>query len=746
MINLSDFKFTVNEYKLLGYNLNFVPTPETINKNELLHDIKRFNRRIKLRSHFGTLPKEGLYFKSNSTWEPTNIHHTVKTFTEDFSRKIKNSLEMEKSEGRTNRKNLNKMETRALENLKNRDDIVITKADKGGAVVINSVKEYIKEADRQLGDKNFYKKMSHNPTSEHAALVDNAIDNLKLRGVLEDKTAKKLKTDNPKTPRFYLLPKIHKPNNPGRPVVSSIGCHTEKISQYVDHHLQPLNKALPSYVQDTTDFLKKLDNLSEDLPKDAILVTMDVRSLYTNIPNQEGIEAVKSYFRARSKPGDGFLSQVIATFLSLILTLNNFVFNDDNYVQVNGASMGTKCAPSYACLFMGRFEEEFILPRIKDSILIYVRYIDDLFFIWKGTESDLLKFFKEINEVHPTIKLDYEYSRTKIHFLDTTVSVSGNRLGTTLYTKPTDRKAYLHARSYHPKSTKEAIAYSQAARLRRICTDKDDFQELADKLKKDLINRGYQREKVTEEINRAGNLDRNGLLTYKERVVNEQTPLIVTYNRKLPNLKRIIDNTWETLHINPTEKEKFVKKPLLCFRRNRNLRDILGQTKISQNKVVRKKQPTRGRCAPCRSRPDTKCCRHVISTSHFTNQTGDKRFEIRHKVGCKTRNAIYLGFCIKCNKKQYVGKVETQGTNKQINKHRNDTKKSDSIGVDKHFLEPNHDFDRDFKLIVIEEITQRNMTKDQIRQTLLRREDFWILKLGTLEPNGFNDRLNFPQE
>jgi hypothetical protein len=250
VINLSNFKFTVNEYKLLGYNLNFVPTPETINKNELLHDIKRFNRRIKLRSHFGTLPKEGLYFKSNSTWEPTNIHHTVKTFTEDFSRKIRNSLETQKSEGRTNRKNLNKMETRALENLKNRDDIVITKADKGGAVVINSVKDYIKEADRQLADKNFYKKLSHNPTSEHAALVDNAIDNLKLRGVLEEKTAEKLKTDNPKTPRFYLLPKIHKPNNPGRPVVSSIGCHTEKISQYIDHHLQPLNKALPSYVQD----------------------------------------------------------------------------------------------------------------------------------------------------------------------------------------------------------------------------------------------------------------------------------------------------------------------------------------------------------------------------------------------------------------------------------------------------------------------------------------------------------------
>ena len=89
--------------------------------------------------------------------------------------------------------------------------------------------------------------------------------------------------------------------------------------------------------------------------------------------------------------------------------------------------------------------------------------------------------------------------------------------------------------------------------------------------------------------------------------------------------------------------------------------------------------------------------------------------------------------------------METQGANKRINKHRNDAKRADSIGIDKHFLEPGHNFDRDFRMIVIEEISSRNMTKEQTRQTLLRREDFWIKQLETLEPNGFNDRLNFPE-
>ena len=53
-----------------------------------------------------------------------------------------------------------------MKNLKNRDAIVICKADKGGAVVITDVNDYINEANRQLSDKKLYKKLQNNPTSE----------------------------------------------------------------------------------------------------------------------------------------------------------------------------------------------------------------------------------------------------------------------------------------------------------------------------------------------------------------------------------------------------------------------------------------------------------------------------------------------------------------------------------------------------------------------------------------------------
>ena len=85
-----------------------------------------------------------------------------------------------------------------------------------------------------------------------------------------------LKTDEPKTPKFYTFPKIHKENKPVRPVISSINCHTAKLSKFVDYHLQEHVTKTTSYVKDTTDFLNKTKNI--EVPPNAILVTMDVKS------------------------------------------------------------------------------------------------------------------------------------------------------------------------------------------------------------------------------------------------------------------------------------------------------------------------------------------------------------------------------------------------------------------------------------------------------------------------------------
>ena len=99
---------------------------------------------------------------------------------------------------------------------------------------------------------------------------------------------------------FIFYSKFINLNIPGRPVVSSVECYISKTSKLVDHYLQLHAKSLPSYIKDTSDFINRIDE-TKDINKDTILVTLDVKSLYTNIPNHEGIEVVKSVLNSVSQ-------------------------------------------------------------------------------------------------------------------------------------------------------------------------------------------------------------------------------------------------------------------------------------------------------------------------------------------------------------------------------------------------------------------------------------------------------------
>ena len=172
-------------------------------------------------------------------------------------------------------------------------------------------------------------------------MVNDAIDRFIKENLLPKKLTDRLESVNPKSPKFYTSPKIHKENNPGRPVINSINCHTSEISRFVDHQLQPLVRKIPSYIKDANDFISKINNFLA--PPNSLLVTMDVKSLYTSIPNNKGIASVKKKYD--NYPRKTIPTKIIATFLALILTLNNIIFNSKFYLQIKGCAMGTICDP-----------------------------------------------------------------------------------------------------------------------------------------------------------------------------------------------------------------------------------------------------------------------------------------------------------------------------------------------------------------------------------------------------------------
>ncbi|XP_066931363.1 uncharacterized protein [Clytia hemisphaerica] len=310
---------------------------------------------------------------------------------------------------------------------------------------------------------------------------------------------------------------------------------SSNISKYVDFHLQDHVTKTSSYIKDTTDFINKIETIT--LPQNPILVTMDVKSLYTNIPNEEGINAINNILTTNKTQNS--LKTKILTFLRLILTLNNFCFNETHYLQIKGCAMGTKCAPTYANLFMSQFEESNIYPLLTEKCKTYLRFIDDIFMIWSGTEEELKRFIQEINTLHETIKFTADYSKKEISFLDTIVTISGSKLITRLYKKPTDRSAYLHNQSYHPNHLKKNIPFGQTLRLKRICKDVDDYQKATSEMHGAFLKRGYQQQHLTDAYTKASSIDRSDLLKYKNKSNrdNNQTLFITTFNKNLPNIR-----------------------------------------------------------------------------------------------------------------------------------------------------------------------------------------------------------------
>ena len=389
-------------------------------------------------------------------------------------------------------RNISKDQNKALNDLRNNRDIVIKEADKGSSIVVQDRELYVQECTRQLDNRAHYKKLSKDPTSTFSKAVVKALDKAYQVGLIDSEMNLALRPKNPKPGRFYTLPKVHKPFvtvPTSRPIVGGNGTVTGKISLFLDHYLKPYVPKLRSYVQDDMDFLRKIETVNENgpLPPNVILATMDVSSLYTNIPTQEGIDACRTFLTQE------FTNDQLTSFcklMEIVLTRNNFTFHGDHYVQVFGTSMGTKMAPSMACLFMGSLEDRLLNSYSKKPSL-WLRYIDDVFLLWTHGPEEFQNFVHHCNNFHHSIKFTAETSSHEIPFLDVMVSIKDGSLYTDLYSKPTDSHQFLHWTSCHPKHTKSSFPYGLAFRLNRICSTPATLNTRVTELKGFLKARGY---------------------------------------------------------------------------------------------------------------------------------------------------------------------------------------------------------------------------------------------------------------
>jgi hypothetical protein len=397
--------------------------------------------------------------------------------------------------------NLNNSENKILNNLKNNPNIVITKADKGDSWVVLNKEDYIWECERQLNDASVYKPLAVSQMKVNIKLFRNVLNNMLRKKDISKALFSKLsvKEDELKNRIFYTLPKIHKaPSSwplkfvipPGRPIIGNSYSEDTEICRYIDSFLRPIVETQPFILSNSDQLLNTLKDVS--LSPNSILFSLDVASLYTNIPIVKGIETVRYFFE--KFPDNKRPNQRILTLLSISLFKNDFVFNGKFFRQIKGVAMGKQFAPNFANLYMCRWEDQIlnVLPGPKPKI--WLRYIDDIFGIWEGSLKDLYSFFNSINQFDSNIQVSGNTSLFDIQFLDLVLFKNADfKIASMVYLKPTSSLKLIHPKSLHPKHTKTGVIVSQILRYLKNCTFEADFLHNLKFLIFALKEQGYSR-------------------------------------------------------------------------------------------------------------------------------------------------------------------------------------------------------------------------------------------------------------
>ena len=221
--------------------------------------------------------------------------------------------------------NLTKNEKTTILSLKNNNDIVIKRPDKGGGVVILNRTDYEDKLQAMLSDTTKFKITSDKTNSATKNNINRIAYEIKNKTI--QNKIKRIGFYN--LGHIYGLPKIHKnPENPPlRPVISMCGTVTHEIAQYLNSIIRPyLNNSF--MVKSNNESLCKLSNLK--LGDTDVFASLDVESLFTNVPVLETIDIIiNSVYHSNTMSPPEISEQNMRNLLLICCTQTPFKFKEN---------------------------------------------------------------------------------------------------------------------------------------------------------------------------------------------------------------------------------------------------------------------------------------------------------------------------------------------------------------------------------------------------------------------------------
>ena len=385
----------------------------------------------------------------------------------------------------------------AAKTLREDDTITVRKADKSSSYVVIDKSEYLNKIEEILKDKKKFKKIRKDPTSDLKKKANRVIEaanavigSLKFEPIVGDYGPGYL----------YGTVKTHKVNNPLRPVISQIPTPTYKLAKH-------LNSILSAYipVENTLKSSEEFLQVIQSKQPAGILASLDVESLFTNVPITETIDIIIKYaYNHESLPPPSNLSpELLKRMLRICTTEAPFRCPSGNlYLQVDGVAMGSPLGVLFANAYMCAVEDT-VLAGLEEKPGLYKRYVDDI--CLQIHDIGTLEALKRKFEDNSVLKFTYEVEEnSKLHFLDVNLSTEReSSYVTNVYRKPTDIGRCMNARSACPTRYKTGVIRTYVRRALTHCSSWELVHLELNHVKQMLVDNGYACKDIDAEIKKA---------------------------------------------------------------------------------------------------------------------------------------------------------------------------------------------------------------------------------------------------
>jgi len=349
--------------------------------------------------------------------------------------------------------------------LRDHGELVVTRADKGNVTVILTKEMYLELANNILQDQNYYRQLTNDPTSSYQQKANKLVSKLKKQKELSEEMAKGLTIYNQTSPKFYGLPKVHKPTLSLRPIISSINAPNSKLALLLKEILtNAYNTDNEYYVKDSFQFAGFMNE--KQLPPNFVVLSLDVVSLYSNIPYSLVTKSINKHWE-RIKLYTALKLNTFIELLMFIFESTYFKFNNTYYKQILGTPMGATLSPILSQYVMDDLLED-CLPKLTFKPPFLKKFVDDLITaVPSDKTNEILQVFNSYNR-HIQFTIEHE-TNMSVPFLDTKlVRNEKNQIILDWYVKPTNSGRYINYHSYHTTKIKINLILALKTRIEKI--------------------------------------------------------------------------------------------------------------------------------------------------------------------------------------------------------------------------------------------------------------------------------------